>query len=79
MNEEAMKPPVRTSRKGRSGRFVMSTRMPVMVWEMMKRRIVRGILQMTGTGSCQNRLKDMYPATTSMSVVLEAKNIRLRA
>ena len=59
MNDEETKPPARTSRNGRSGRFVMSMRMPVMVWETTKRRTVSGILQPMGTGSCQSRLNDM--------------------
>ena len=59
MNDEEMKPPARTSANGRSGRQVMSTRMPVMVWETMRSRMVSGILQLMGTGSCQSRLNDM--------------------
>ena len=59
MNEEEMKPPARMSENGRSGRHVMSTRMPVMVWETRKSRTVSGIRQPMGTGSCHNRLNDM--------------------
>ena len=59
MNDEERNPPALTSRNGRSGRFVMSTLMPVMVWEARKSRMVSGILQLMGTGSCQSRLNDM--------------------